>query len=861
MKKLLYLLAFITASIAGAQDYGPIIQSYLNSNRSQLGLTTQDIQNVTINSESYSKSMNVHNVYASQTHNGIEVFNSVSNFAVKNGTVVYSKVSFVANLSSKINTTTPAINASTAISKAAQNLGINAPSQLELIENNGFTYLFSEGNISLNQIPVKLVYQPMQDGSYRLAWDLSIYLLDASHYYSVRIDAVSGELIDTMDWVVNCDYGTGSHGHKVENSILFKEESNFSLGGAQYRVFPIPFRSPFDGDDEIVSNPEDATASPFGWHDTDGAGGAEFTVTRGNNVWAQEDINGNNGTGASPDGGATLNFDFPYGLPQDPGNFTDAATVNLFYWNNIIHDVLYQYGFDEESGNFQENNYGNPGLGSDSVNADAQDGSGTNNANFATPPDGQNPRMQMFIWDSYITPQDILTINNGPLAGTYQGVPAGFGAPMPALPGLTEDLVVVEDDDSGASTDPNDACDIITNGASLSGKIAVIRRGGCEFGFKALAAENEGAVAVIVVYKAVEGGAVYPFAMAPGAVGASVTIPVFLVSDTDGEAIIAEALSNTVNGTIFDSNPPVSPNIDGDLDNEIIVHEYGHGVSNRLTAGPSNVNCLNNQEQMGEGWSDYLGLMLTMHSGDQAEDIRGMAFYASGNPNGIREAPYSTDFGINDYTYADINGNVSVPHGVGFVWSTMLWEMTWDLIDQYGFDPDIYNGTGGNNIALQLVMDGMKLQPCGPGFVDGRDAILEADALSNGGANYCLIWNAFARRGLGLSASQGSPSSISDGTEAFDVPAECELGYSDLNFDTNFSIYPNPSKGVINIASKVNLGDTNVAIVDINGRVVYNQTVTIGNLVTIDASKLTTGIYIVKIDGGNYTHNSKLIIR
>ncbi|MCB0457539.1 MAG: peptidase, partial [Flavobacteriaceae bacterium] len=123
MKKLLYLLAFITASIAGAQDYGPIIQSYLNSNRSQLGLTAQDIEQVTINSESYSKSMNVHNVYASQTLSGIEVFNSVSNFAVKNGTVVYSKVSFVANLSSKINTTTPAINASTAISKAAQNLG------------------------------------------------------------------------------------------------------------------------------------------------------------------------------------------------------------------------------------------------------------------------------------------------------------------------------------------------------------------------------------------------------------------------------------------------------------------------------------------------------------------------------------------------------------------------------------------------------------------------------------------------------------------------------------------------------------------------------------------------------------------
>ena len=40
----------------------------------------------------------------------------------------------------------------------------------------------------------------------------------------------------------------------------------------------------------------------------------------------------------------------------------------------------------------RENNYGRGGLGSDSVTADAQDGSGTNNANFATPPDGTNPR-------------------------------------------------------------------------------------------------------------------------------------------------------------------------------------------------------------------------------------------------------------------------------------------------------------------------------------------------------------------------------------------------------------------------------------------------------------------------------------
>ena len=69
--------------------------------------------------------------------------------------------------------------------------------------------------------------------------------------------------------------------------------------------------------------------------------------------------------------------------------------TNLFYWNNIIHDVLYQYGFDEMGGNFQVNNYGNGGLGNDDVQSLAQ-AAGNCNAYFATPPDGQRPRMRMF---------------------------------------------------------------------------------------------------------------------------------------------------------------------------------------------------------------------------------------------------------------------------------------------------------------------------------------------------------------------------------------------------------------------------------------------------------------------------------
>jgi extracellular elastinolytic metalloproteinase len=64
----------------------------------------------------------------------------------------------------------------------------------------------------------------------------------------------------------------------------------------------------------------------------------------------------------------------------------------------MFHDVFYELGFTEEAGNFEINNNGQGGQGNDMVILNAQDGSGTNNANFATPPDGQPGRMRMYIW-------------------------------------------------------------------------------------------------------------------------------------------------------------------------------------------------------------------------------------------------------------------------------------------------------------------------------------------------------------------------------------------------------------------------------------------------------------------------------
>jgi hypothetical protein len=867
MKKTILLVTLLTSTFLFAQDFKAIVTNYLTQNRSQLGLQEQDYTDLHVDSHSFSRSMNLENVYVSQQYQGIQIFNSTSSFAIKNSQVLQANLSFINNLQQKITATATAISSQEAIQKAAAALSIETPSGLQIeqtLGNNSFVY--NTAGISQNAIPVKLVYQPLEDGTLKLAWDLSIYLLDSSHYYSVRIDALTGDLLSKHDWVISCDFGTPEHAHNPEtNSILFKSKDAPAIeatlaGGTQYRVYPLPLESPNHGTDVLVSDPANPIASPFGWHDTDGTPGAEFTVTRGNNVWAQDDLDGNNGTGTSPDGGPGLNFDFAYNENTHPQNVLDANTVNLFYWNNIIHDVFYQYGFDEASGNFQENNYGNGGSGSDSVNADAQDGSGTNNANFSTPPDGSNSRMQMFLWNPSGPAGNPLTINNGVLAGDYAGLSAGFGAPLPIAPGITADLALVLDDNSGVSIDENDACDPITNGIDLNGKIVVIRRGECEFGFKILAAENEGAVAVIMVNN-VAGD---PIVMGAGALGGSVTIPAIMVSQADGEAIIAQLEAGaTISATLTEA-PPFSK--DGDLDNGIIVHEYGHGISTRLTGGPFNSSCLQNDEQMGEGWSDWFGLVLTIEPGDLGTDGRGIGTYATSQPvtgQGIRGKKYSTDFTINNYTYGNVATQNGV-HAIGEVWATVLWDLTWAFIDQDGFDPDVYNGTGGNNKVMQLVIDGLKLQGCNPGFVSGRDAILQADELANGGANRCLIWNTFAARGLGVNASQGSPFSSTDQTEDFDIPSgpNCTLSNEDRgSINDSFLIYPNPSNGNINIKTTINVGDVTVSIYDVNGRKVFTEDVSLQNLVTLNTKGLTTGVYVVQIIGNNINQTSKLIMK
>jgi hypothetical protein len=102
----------------------------------------------------------------------------------------------------------------------------------------------------------------------------------------------------------------------------------------------------------------------------------------------------------------------------------------------------------------------------------------------------------------------------------------------------------------------------------------------------------------------------------------------------------------------------------------------------------------------------------------------------------------------------------------------MLWELNWELIKDHGIGLNIFDATetGGNNVALSLVIEGMKLTKCTPGFIDARNGILKADTLLYGAKYSKEIWKAFAKRGLGYSAKQGNSTSTTDGTAAYDVP-------------------------------------------------------------------------------------------
>lgn len=539
--------------------------------------------------------------------------------------------------------------------------------------------------------------------------------------------------------VVPMSDGTLARGWLVETWTEKDNLLHHTLIGGDGRVLDIQLRTasdsynvfaedPLKNAQAVVEGPGAGNdASPAGWL----AGRLQLsTRIKGNNVFAYLDTDNNNG----PDRGGSFvfrgNFLAPSDLnaaPSTAGNKA-VAVQNLFYLNNVIHDILYRKGFDEAASNFQQDNFGKGGLGADPVQAEAQDGGGLNNANFSTPPDGNKPRMQMYLWSGVGATHEV-QVNGG---ATYGAMGAQFGPAM-TTSGVTG-VVALADDGTNVGSD---ACEPV--GAGVAGKLALVDRGTCAFTVKARNVQEAGAIGMIVANNV---GTVEILAM--GGTDPLVTIPSVMIGLNDGAA-----LRSLPTPTATMRAKAVEPlQIDASLDSDVVFHEYGHGLTWRMIgnmSGPLS-------GAIGEGMSD--GLAMLINGDDRVGE------YSTSNPVGIRSAPY-TNYGR---TYGDVAG--TGVHFDGEVYAAIVWRMM-----------ELFHGQAGEIGVDRLfghVVSGMNFTPAGPAYEHMRDGILAAVANSATPADCSLVWQAFSAFGVGQGA-QGivnGNGSVSI-TESFSAPATC----------------------------------------------------------------------------------------
>lgn len=563
---------------------------------------------------------------------------------------------------------------------------LNIPTQAtRVLQRNGATTRFARGDVFVENPLVTRVAVPMSDGSMQI-----------------------GFLVQT--WRTS--------GNRLAETLV----------GGDGRVVETVPRTNTDNYNVFVVDPEKS---------------AQAIVSGAGNNWlfagphTAQDIAGNNVhayldavNDGMPDGGGTAvaNGDFlsAFDPAVEPSTDTNrnVAVQNLFYLNNVIHDRLYAAGFDEVAGNFQENNGGLGGRGSDSVNAEAQDGGGTDNANFATPRDGQNPRMQMYLW-SGLSPHSLTTQPGG---ASYESGVAEFG------------LQQFDLNASLAAAVPNYACSPLTNGAAVSGKIVVVDRSladdpnGCTFVVKAQNVQAAGGIGMIVANR--EAGTL-------NMAGEGATLPPsLLVSQADGAAIKQLIAGGAATAAMFRGAPDVMR--DGDLDSDIVWHEYGHGLTWRMIGrmdGPMS-------GAIGEGMSDVLSVIV---NNDDA-----VGEYSVTNTDGIRSQRYANY----TRTYADVTG--SEVHFDGEVYGAIGWRV-WKNLQGIG---------DGADDALAVLVDGMNYTPAHPKFEDMRDGILAG--LAGDLARQCLVWEAFAHYGVGVGAKGAVRGSKVIVTGSTALPAQCQ---------------------------------------------------------------------------------------
>ncbi len=464
------LLIALPAVLPAQEGVVPAFQ-YIRARPAAFGVAAEDVIHLR-QTDAYASPDGTGHVYVQQEYAGVPVYNALASVHFRGGRVVHHTSRLEAALGKRIEAAPPALFAGEALYR-------HFPAAAVTLEDARLQYYPLPGNDRI-----------------RLAWQLTVALEDEGLHLLSVVDAITGgELLrDTL--TVSCGAermaGNAGAGALPESRVSDLEVVG---DGAVYHVFPFGTESPRAGGRTLAGDPSDAEASPYGWHDTDGRPGAEYTITRGNNAYAYRDadtIPDVPDPSPEADGGPELDFDFFFAEGGTPDSLAPASLTQLFYTTNMVHDWAYAHGFDEAAGNFQQNNYGRGGRGGDFVRAESQNGSSPGNATFYTPGDGSPPRMQLSLWPG----TEFLVEVTGPeeLAERLPTGRAEFGGKLSAMP-LVAALALGRD----ASDRPGLGCGPLTNAAQLAGKVVLLERGECTFQQKAYNAERAGARAVIIV--------------------------------------------------------------------------------------------------------------------------------------------------------------------------------------------------------------------------------------------------------------------------------------------------------------------------------------------------------------------------
>ncbi len=622
-----------TLSDPSTASAGSVARGFLKSNDDLFRLSAAEVDGLKEARRYRSEHNGVTHLTLQQEIGGVAVFQAAMTMHLnREGAIIAASGELLPGAAISANLSQPKITAIDALSKAAEESGAEIREQPGLLlspTGADSRRVFARGQSFGRDVNTRLVYFPLSAEQARLAWEFIIWMRETPDVYLILIDAERNSMLFRQNLTNYEQNPLNPHG------LVYTKES------------PRP-DVPHTSDSPPVVERGDLlfNATPFN-------GAATFELSDPHYDWwsgvpATRLISNNTDVHLDRDGTPNQpdlpllevldgNFSFPVNLGSEPsaGANSQAAQVNLFYWINRYHDILYSFGFTEAAGNFQTGNFGLGGAGGDAVLGDAQDGLGINNANFSTPPDGQPGRVQMFLWNT------------------------------------------------------------------------------------------------------------------------------------------------------------ASPQLDGSFDQGVIIHELTHGLSNRLVG--NGVGLGNFQSaSMGEGWSDYFGLTLMRSEQDDPRGAYVIGGYVINNYNlGVRRHPYSTDMQVNPLTFRNLSDAFTV-HDGGEIWCGMLWEMRALLLERYGF-------VAGQRQSIQLVVDGLKLTPTEPTFIDARDAILLADRMNNGGANQCLIWQAFAKRGMGFFADTLSPSDNAV-VESFEVSPACS---------TTAALQLDKSSYVDNETVRITLGDGN----------------------------------------------------